>query len=140
MSYACPECQSTELILLTQRTSIGYKRFRCKSCLCTSNERSGTVFSFLEYPTDLVLMGVRWRLRYCLSLRNLSELMLEIGFEFTHETVRFVGREIYRKVKILLSINLFIYHTITHPKCSKSYPCYFNSDYYFRHLKLMVQN
>ena len=33
-------------------------------------------------------MVVRWRLRYCLSLRNLSEMMLERGFEFTHEAVR----------------------------------------------------
>ena len=45
-------------------------------------------FNFLGYPTDLVLMVVRWRLRYCLSLRNLSEMMLERGFEFTHEAVR----------------------------------------------------
>ena len=88
MSYACPKCQSTELRRLTQRTSIGYKRFRCKSCRCTFNERSGTVFNLLEYPTDLVLRVVRWRLRYCLSLRNLSEMMLERGFEVTHEAVR----------------------------------------------------
>ena len=33
-------------------------------------------------------MVVRWRLRYCLSLRNLSEMILERGFEFTHEAVR----------------------------------------------------
>ena len=39
MSYACPKCQSTELSLLKQRTSIGYKRFRCKICRCTFNER-----------------------------------------------------------------------------------------------------
>ena len=65
-----------------------YQRFRCKWCRCPFNERSGTVFNFLEYPADLVLMVVRWRLRYCLSLRNLSEMMIERGFEFTHEAVR----------------------------------------------------
>ena len=59
MSYACPKCKSTELSLLKQRTSIGYKRFRCKSYRCTFNEFSGAVFNFLEYPTDLVLMVVR---------------------------------------------------------------------------------
>ena len=74
--------------LLKQRTSIGYTRFRCKICRCIFNERSGTVFNFLEYPTDLVLMVVRWRLRDCFSLRNLSEMMLERGVEFSHETVR----------------------------------------------------
>ena len=88
MSDACPKCQSTELSLLDRQTSRGYQRFRYKRCRCTFNERSGTVFNFLEYPTDLVLMVVRWRLRYCLSLRNLSEMMLERGFEFTHEAVR----------------------------------------------------
>ena len=88
MSDACLKCQSTELSPLNRPTSLGYQRFRCKRCRCTFNERSGTVFNFLEYPTDLVLMVVRWRLRYCLSLRNLSEMMLERGFEFTHEAVR----------------------------------------------------
>ena len=33
-------------------------------------------------------MVVRWRLRYCLSLGNLCEMMSERGFYFTHETVR----------------------------------------------------
>ncbi len=88
MSDVCPKCQSTEVSLLKRQTSLGYQCFRCKRCRCTFNERSGTVFNFLEYPTDLVLMVVRWRLRYCLSLRNLSEMMLERGFEFTHEAVR----------------------------------------------------
>ncbi|MEA2618868.1 MAG: putative transposase [Chloroflexota bacterium] len=31
---------------------------------------------------------VRWRLRYKLSLRDLAEMFLERGFEFTHEAVR----------------------------------------------------
>ena len=88
MNSVCPKCKSTEVSLLKQRTTLGYQRFRCKVCRGTFNERSDTVFNFLEYPTDLVLMVVRWRLRYSLSLRNLSEMMLERGFEFTHEAVR----------------------------------------------------
>ena len=88
MNCVCPKCKSIQVSLLKQRTTLGYQRFRCKVCLSTFNERSGTVFNFLEYPTDLVLMVVRWRLRYGLSLRNLSEMMLERGFEFTHEAVR----------------------------------------------------
>jgi len=46
---------------------------------CTFNERSGTVVKIFEYPTDLVLMVVRWRLRYCLRARNLIEMMIERG-------------------------------------------------------------
>ena len=52
------------------------------------NERTGTPFNFLEYPTDVVLLVVLWRLRYKLSLRDLAEMFLERGLAFTHETVR----------------------------------------------------
>jgi transposase-like protein len=52
------------------------------------NERTGTPFNFLEYPTDIVLLVVLWRLRYKLSLRDLAEMFLERGFAFTHEAVR----------------------------------------------------
>jgi hypothetical protein len=51
-------------------------------------ERTGTPFNFLEYPTDIVLLVVLWRLRYKLSLRDLAEMFLERGFEFTYEAVR----------------------------------------------------
>ncbi len=45
-------------------------------------------FNYLEYPTDIVLLVVLWRLRYKLSLRDLAEMFLERGFVFTHEAVR----------------------------------------------------
>jgi len=48
----------------------------------------GTPFNYLEYPSDIVLLVVLWRLRYKLSLRDLAEMFLERGFEFTHEAVR----------------------------------------------------
>jgi putative transposase len=35
-----------------------------------------------------VLLVVLWRLRYKLRLRDLAEMFLERGFDFTHETVR----------------------------------------------------
>ena len=57
-------------------------------CRHTFNERTGTPFNFLEYPTDIVLLVVLWRLRYKLSLRDLAQMFLERGFEFTHEAVR----------------------------------------------------
>jgi transposase-like protein len=57
-------------------------------CKRTFNERTGTPFNFLEYPADIVLLVVVWRLWYKLSLRDLAEMFLERGFEFTHETVR----------------------------------------------------
>jgi hypothetical protein len=44
--------------------------------------------NLLEYLIDIVLLVVCWRLRYTLSLRDLAEMFLERGFEFTHEAVR----------------------------------------------------
>jgi transposase-like protein len=38
-------------------------------------------------PYNIVLLVVLWRLRYKLSLRDLAEMFLERGFEFTHEAV-----------------------------------------------------
>ena len=52
------------------------------------NERTGTPFNCLEFPTDVVLLVVLWRLRYKLSLRDIAEMFLERGFVFTHEAVR----------------------------------------------------
>ena len=57
-------------------------------CKRTCNECTGTPFNFLDYPTDIVLLVVLWRLRYKLSLRDLAEKFLERGFAFTHEAVR----------------------------------------------------
>jgi transposase-like protein len=71
----------------SKRTSLGYRTFRCSECKHIFNERTGTPFNFLEYPTDIVLLVVLWRLRYKLSLRDLAEMFLERGFVFTHEAV-----------------------------------------------------
>jgi len=84
----CPHCQSPELRKLNQTTDLGYSEFRCSRCRRKSNERSGTPFNFLELPTDIVFEIVLCRLRYKLSLRNLAEMFLLRGFEFTHEAVR----------------------------------------------------
>lgn len=84
----CPHCASATTKEQTKKTSLGYRTFRCSACKQTFNERTGTPFNFLEYPTDIVLLVVLWRLRYKLSLRNLAEMFLERGWEFTHETVR----------------------------------------------------
>ena len=84
----CPHCASTATKEQTKKTPLGYRMLRCSDCKRTFNERTGTPFNSLEYPTDLVLLVVLWRLRYKLSLRDLAEMFLERGFEFTHEAVR----------------------------------------------------
>ena len=85
----CPYCASTATKEQTKKTSLGYRTFRCLGFKRTFNERTGTPFNSLEYPTDIVLLVVLWRLRYKLSLRDLAEMFLERGFELTYEAVRF---------------------------------------------------
>ncbi len=84
----CPHCAFTGTKEQTKKTSLGYQTYRCPACKRTFNERTGTPFNYLEYPTDIILLVVLWRLRYKLSLRDLAEMFLERGFVFTHEAVR----------------------------------------------------
>jgi putative transposase len=84
----CPHCALTVTTERTKRTALGYRISHCSACKRTFNERTGTSFNYLEYPTDIVLLVVLWRLRYKLSLRDLAEMFLSRGFDFTHEAVR----------------------------------------------------
>jgi putative transposase len=84
----CPHCKSTATTERPDRTVLGYRRFRCRACRRGFNERTGTLFNYLEYPTDVVCLVVFWRFRYKLSLRDLAEMFLQRGIRFTHEAVR----------------------------------------------------
>src|SRR5690349_4698107 len=84
----CPRCNSAKTNEGSHKTASGYHTFRCSECKCRFNERTGTPFNNLQFPTDVVLLVVVWRLRYKLSLRDLAEMFLERGFDFTHEAVR----------------------------------------------------
>jgi len=84
----CPHCAASAIAEQRRRTALGYRTFRCRACRRVFNERTGTAYNHLQYPTDVVLLVVLWRLRYKLSLRDLAEMFLERGFVFTHETVR----------------------------------------------------
>ncbi len=84
----CPQCASTATTALAKTTHLGSRIFRCQACRRTFNARTGTPFTYLEYPTDVVMLVVLWRLRYKLSLQELAEMFLSRGFAFTHEAVR----------------------------------------------------
>lgn len=62
--------------------------FRCRKCKRTFNQRSGTLFNFVEVPTDIIFQVLLCRLRYKMSFRDVAEFFVLRGFEFTHETVR----------------------------------------------------
>jgi transposase-like protein len=74
--------------VISDSTKLGYRSYRCSACRRIFNERTGSPFNHLQYPTDLVLLVVLWRLRYKLSLRDLAEMFLARGFAFSHEAVR----------------------------------------------------
>ena len=90
----CPHCASVTTKEQTRKTTLGYHMFRCSACKRLFNERTGTPFNFLEYPTDVVLLVVLWRLRYKLSLRDLAEMFLERGVTFTYKAGRRVGKAV----------------------------------------------
>jgi transposase-like protein len=83
-----PSCASSNTTESIQKSYLGYRTFRCLACKHRCNERIGTPFNNLQFPTDIVLLVVLWRLRYKLSLRDLAEMFLVRGFAFTHEAVR----------------------------------------------------
>src|SRR5262245_19402986 len=85
---SCPHCRSTTTTQRSKKAQLGYRTFSCHACKRTFNGRTDTPFNELEYPTDIVLLVVLWRVRYKLSLRDLAEMFLSRGFEFTHEAVR----------------------------------------------------
>ena len=85
---SCPYCRAKTVHRRKQLTALGYRRLWCASCRRRFNERTGTPFNELQYPTDVALLAVLWRLRYKLSFRDLAELLLQRGYVVTHETVR----------------------------------------------------
>jgi putative transposase len=85
---ACPHCMYTSVSKRKSLTSLGYQTFYCQNCDRRFNERSGTPFNDLQFPTDIVLIAVLWRLRYKLGFRDVAELLLQRGFKVSHETIR----------------------------------------------------
>ena len=88
MPMTCPHCESTATTRRTCRTVLGDQRFNCRSRRRRFNERTGTSFNDLHFPTEVVLLAAMWRQRYKLGFRDVAELMLQHGYEVTHETIR----------------------------------------------------
>lgn len=85
---ACPYCSSSNTFERATTTKRGYKCYKCRNCGKFYNERSLSPFNRLCHKTELIFKVVLWRLRYKLSLRDLSEMFEGEGITFSHETVR----------------------------------------------------
>src|SRR3712207_8115479 len=84
----CVACGSAAVTERPGRTARGYRRFRCRDCGKQYNERSGTPLNHAQYPSDVIALVVLWRLRYRLTLRDLTETFLIRGLVFSYEAVR----------------------------------------------------
>ena len=83
----CP-ARSSAVSERPERTAQGYRRFRCANCGKQFNERSAGLLNRAQHPSDVIALAVLWRLRYKLSLRDLTETFLIRGFIFSYEAVR----------------------------------------------------
>jgi putative transposase len=84
----CVGCGSASATERREVTAQGYRRFRCRDCGRQFNERSHGVLNRTSLPSDIIAFVVFCRLRYRLTLRDLSEIMALRGIEISHETVR----------------------------------------------------
>ena len=84
----CVGCGSAAVTERPDLTAQGYRRFRCRDCGKQFNERSDGVLNRASLPSDIIAFVVFCRLRYRLTLRDLSEILLLRGFTVSHECVR----------------------------------------------------
>ena len=61
--------------------------------LCPPLSQDRSAFSGFRFPPEVIILAVRWYLRYALSFRDLEELLAERGIEVDHVTLyRWVQR------------------------------------------------
>lgn len=83
----CPHCESSNTRQCNSKTNLGYTEYRCRNCCRQYNERTGTVFNNLEYPTEVVILAVRYYFEFKTSLDDVVKLMAMRGFMLSHQTV-----------------------------------------------------
>ena len=54
---------------------------------CVIGMEQENIFKWKHYQPDIILLTVRWYLRYNLSLRDLVEMMEERGLFLAHTTI-----------------------------------------------------
>jgi transposase-like protein len=83
---SCPHCQQ---IVVTRdgHDRHGRQRYTCTECGRDFTLRSDSAFSGYRWPADVILMAVRWYLRYPLSGTSVMELLAERGIDVSNRTV-----------------------------------------------------
>ena len=74
-------------------TSTGASVSRTNGAFITDIQPGSAAFAGYRFPPEVILLSVRWYLRYGLSYRDLEELLAERGIEVDHVTLyRWVQR------------------------------------------------
>ena len=81
-------CGSTAVTVRLEVTARGYRRFRWRTCGRQFNERSGGVLNRTCLSSDVIAFVAFCRLRYRLTLRDLSEILVLRGIEVSCEAIR----------------------------------------------------
>jgi transposase-like protein len=68
-----------------------------------------SVFAGFRFPPEVVVVAVRWYLRFNLSYRDVEELLVERGVEVDHVTV---FRRVQRFTPLLADAARFARHTL----------------------------
>jgi transposase-like protein len=61
----CIGCGSTAVLERNERTTQGYRRFRCRACGKQFNERSESALNRTQYPSDVIALSMAARIRLC---------------------------------------------------------------------------
>src|SRR5947209_13685800 len=88
----CPRCGSL-IVTKDGTTELGGQRFRCSRCGRRFTRRSSSAFSGRGFPGDIIVLAVRWYVRYRLSYAEVSEWLGERGILVNQSTIyRWVQR------------------------------------------------
>ena len=94
----CPYCTSKNTYARNTTTTLGYQVYRCRHCSRPFNERTGAVFNYLEYPTEIVIKMVIYYYQFKTSLDDVVQLIKMRGVELCYQPVlnwaRIVGIEL----------------------------------------------
>jgi IS6 family transposase len=78
-------------------------------------EKEINLFKWKQYESEIILLTIRWYLKYSLSYRNLVEMMEERGLHMAHTTImRWVhqfGPELDKRIRPYLKSTIGSFRT-----------------------------
>jgi transposase-like protein len=65
----------------------GRLKYACRPCRRTFTDGTSSAFAGYLWPSEVILLAVRWYLSYPLSSRQVLELLAERGIDVSHRTI-----------------------------------------------------